>query len=699
MSFSQEGLWFLDRIQKSRSVYNVPVEIRLSGVLDVAALERSLGEIVRRHEALRTTLGEVAGAPVQVIAPFQGFTLPVLDLSALEADARAAEAERRIAAEGARRFDLAAGPLVRARLFRLEAEEHVLLVTMHHAVTDGWSVDVLYRELGALYAAFTEGRESPLAPLPVQFADYAAWERAVAESSRDRELAWWRAKLAGAPALLELPTDRPRPAVLTYRGARESVRFSAETAARIEALGRAGGASLYMVLLGAFQVLLGRYAGVDDVVVGSPIAGRTRRELHDLIGFFTRTLVLRTDLSGDPAFREVLRRVREVTLEAYEHQATPFDAVVQTLAPGRALSHAPVFQVMMVLQTGGPGPELPGLRATGRENHPQAAKLDLTLSFIRQADGVQADLEYSTDLFDRPTIVRMLAHLERLLEQACAHPDLPISRFELLGEEERETVVAGWNATAAPFPSDLCIHQRFEARVAETPEATALTFEGGSLTYAALNERANRLAHHLRARGIAADARVGVMMERGAEMVVSLLAILKAGAAYVPLDPGYPADRLAYMLADSAVSLVLTQEALRASVPPRDGVQVLAVDAAAELLAAQPGTNPACAAGPDSLAYVIYTSGSTGRPKGVMNPHRGVVNRLAWMQAEFGLGAGDVVLQKTPFSFDVSVWEFFWPLQEGARLVMARPGGHRDVAYLEETIEREGVTTLHFVPS
>jgi amino acid adenylation domain-containing protein len=700
-SFAQERLWFIDRLEPGSAVYNIPVAWRLVGALDVAALERSLGEIVRRHEALRTVFAEEDGSPVQVIAPFVGFVLPVEDWSGLSDEGRE-EAVRRHAGEEARRaFDLSAGPLFRASLLRLGAEDHVLLLSVHHIVSDGWSLGVLYRELSALYAAYHEGRESPLSELPVQYADYAVWQREqLAGEALDQQLGYWRERLADAPALLELPTDHPRPAVPTFRGAQEQVELPLELLERLQALGRSEGATLYMTLLATFQVLLSKYGGSDDIVVGSLGAGRTRREVEDTIGFFVNTLVFRTDLSGDPGFREVLRRAREATLGAYEHQEVPFERLVAELQPERSLSHTPLFQVMFALQNAVErGVALPGLEVSEAGAELESAKFDLFLTARATPQGLRVGLNYSTDLFERGTIARMLGHLERVLEQVAADADVRLSRLELLGEAERALVMEEWNRTAAEVPVDRCIHELVETQAARTPGAVAVVYEGEALSYAELNARANRLAHHLRGRGVGPEVRVGVLMERGLEMVVSLLAVMKAGGAYVPLDPGLPPERLAYMLDDGAVPLVLVQDALRGAVPAREGVEVLAVDALAERLAEEPAENPAVGAGPDSLAYVIYTSGSTGRPKGVMNAHRGVVNRLVWMQAQLGIGADDVVLQKTPFSFDVSVWEFFWPLQQGATLVMARPDGHRDPQYLREVIEGEGVTTLHFVPS
>ncbi|WP_420124961.1 amino acid adenylation domain-containing protein, partial [Longimicrobium sp.] len=700
LSFAQERLWFIDRLERGSAVYNIPVARRLKGALDGPALERALGEIVRRHEALRTVFAELDGSPVQVIAPFGGFALAVEDLSALDEADREAAVRRRAGEEARRAFDLSAGPLFRAALLRLGAEEHVLLLTMHHIVSDGWSMGVLFRELWALYAAFAEGRESPLAELAVQYADYAVWQREqLAGETLDRQLAYWRERLAGAPALLELPTDHPRPPVQTYRGATVPVALSSDLLERLQRLGRSEGATLYMTLLGAFQVLLSKYAGSEDVVVGSPIAGRTRGEVEALIGFFVNTLVLRTDLGGDPSFRQVLGRVREATLGAYAHQELPFEKLVAELQPERSLSHSPLFQVLFALQNAeGGASTLHGLEVSGAGTAREVAQFDLSLTLWTTGQGLRGALDYSTDLFERATVERMLGHLERVLEQVAADADVRLSRLELVGEAERARVLDEWNRTEAEVPAGQCIHQLIEAQAARTPDAVAVIAEEASLTCAQLNARANQLAHHLARRGVGPETRVGLCLERGVEMVVSILAVLKAGGAYVPLDPGYPPERLAYMLEDSGVAVLLTQSRLRGILPASD-VPTLDVDAAWNSIAAESAENPAPAVTPSNLAYVIYTSGSTGRPKGVMNAHRGVVNRLWWMQAEYGIGADDVVLQKTPFSFDVSVWEFFWPLQQGATLVMARPDGHRDPLYLQDVIERRGVTTLHFVPS
>ncbi|HEY0019293.1 MAG TPA: amino acid adenylation domain-containing protein, partial [Longimicrobium sp.] len=696
LSFAQERLWFLDRMEGGSATYNLPLALRLGGALDAAALRRALGEVVRRHESLRTTFHEVDGAAAQAVAPFAGFALPVEDLSALDDAAREAVVRRRAAEDAARPFDLSAGPVFRASLLRLADDDHVLLLCMHHIVSDGWSIGVLLRELSALYAAFRDGREPALGALPVQYAEFAAWQRQQLRGrALDRQLAYWTRQLAGAPALLELPTDRPRPAVQTYRGAQEPVRLSAALLQRLEALGRREGATLYMVLLGAFQVLLGKYAGSEDVVVGSPIAGRTRREVEELIGLFANTLVLRTDLSGDPGFREVLRRVREATLGAYEHQEVPFERLVAELQPERSLSYSPLFQVMFLLQNADDaGVELPGLRTSIMDTDTESAKYDLTLSLETDASGFRGVLGYSTELFDRATVRRMLGHLERVLEQVSADADVPLSALELLGDAERAAVLGEWNRTAAPYPADACLHQLFEAQAARTPDATALVHEDASLTYAQLNERANRLAHHLVRRGVRPEVRVGICLERGLEMVVSILAVLKAGGTYVGLDPAYPADRLAFMLADSDVAVLLTQDELRGVLPERDGVQVIRLDAARDAISIEPAENPVSGASPRNLAYLIYTSGSTGVPKGVAIEHRNAAALLGWAWSVYSADELDGVLASTSICFDLSIYELFVPLSRGGRVVIVD-----NALALPASAAREQVRLINTVPS
>ncbi|HYH79590.1 MAG TPA: amino acid adenylation domain-containing protein, partial [Longimicrobium sp.] len=697
LSFAQERLWFLDRLQPGSALYNVPDALRLSGALDVDALERALGEIVRRHEALRTVFRELDGGPVQVIAPFEGFSLPVEDLSTLDATSRAAIAKRRVDAEAVFPFDLSAGPLFRARLIRLGDEEHLLLLSMHHTVSDGWSSGLLRHELSVLYTAFCDGRPSPLADLPVQYADYVVWQRGQLRGEvLERQLAYWRERLAGAPTLLELPTDRPRPAVQTYRGAGEAFELSAELSARLEALARAEGATLYMVLLGAYQALLARYSRGDDVVVGSPAAGRTRGEVEELIGFFVHTLVLRTSLSGDPSFRDVLARVREATLGAYEHQDVPFENLVEALQPERSLGHNPLFQAFFALpDVPGADPSLPGLTVGDVAADIPTSKFDLSLFFTQSPGGLRGYIEYATDLFDAATVRRFAAHLEVLLEAVAADPARPLSSLPIVTRDERETIVRTWAGAGAAFPVTGGLHQRFEACAAARPDAVAVTCDGEALKYGELNARANRLARRLRALGVRPESRVGLCAERSLELVVGVLAIVKAGAAYVPLDPAYPADRLAYMAEDSGIRVLLAQSALRDRVSV-DGIEVVALeDVPADELPEDLGI-PVSA---DNLAYVIYTSGSTGRPKGVGVTQGNVLRLFDSTQSSFGFGAADVWTLFHSYAFDFSVWEIWGALLHGGRLVVVPWTVSRDPAAFRELLRSERVTVLNQTPS
>ncbi|HSU14835.1 amino acid adenylation domain-containing protein, partial [Longimicrobium sp.] len=696
LSFAQERLWFLDRLQPESAFYNIPLGVRLRGELDAAALERALGEVVRRHEALRTVFREEDGAPVQVILPFAGFALAVEDLGT----GGEAEMRRRAEEEAVRPFDLAAGPLFRARLLRLDQEEHVLLLCLHHAVSDGWSMGVLFRELSALYEAFRDGREPPLPELAVQYADYAAWEREqLRGEALERQLSWWSGRLAGAPALLELPTDHPRPAVQTYRGANERTAYPGELLERLEALGRREGATLYMVLLGAFQVLLSKYAGTGDVLVGSPIAGRTRAEVQGVIGLFVNTLVLRTDLGGDPGFREVLRRVRETALGAYEHQELPFEKLVAELRPERSLSHSPLFQVAFALEEAGLSPAgLAGLRGEIVHADAGTTKFDLSLVVAAGHGGLRAMLAYATDLFERATIRRMLGHLERVLEQVAEDPGRRLSEIALLTDAERRAVVEEWSGGGGAY-DPRPVHRLVAEQAARTPEAHALSCGGRTMSYRELDAASSRLAHHLAARGAGPEAVVALVAERAPETVVAILAILKAGAAYLPLDPEYPEDRLRYMLADSGARLLVTAGALPESLGGDGLPPVVDLRADAGAIAARPETAPRVCADPDILAYVIYTSGSTGRPKGVAVPHRGIGSEAWWNRSRCGLRAGDRVLQFASFSFDAAVHELFGALLAGATLVLATREALVPGDALRETVRRERITYATFPPS
>ena len=696
VSFAQERLWFLERLQQGGTVYNVPARLPLRGAIDEGALERAVGEIVRRHEALRTTFRETNGVPVQVIAPFAGFALPVEDLAGLDPAARDAELARQLADDAARPFDLVAGPPFRARLLRLGPDERVLLLCMHHIVSDGWSLGVLFAELTALYEAYRDGRAPPLPDLPVQYADYAAWQREQWRGeTAARQLAYWTRQLAGAPEVLELPHDRPRPAVPSFRGGSVALRVSARTLDGLRELARAEGATLFMVLLAGFQVLLTKYSGCDDVVVGTPVAGRTERELEELIGMFVNVLVLRTDTSGDPRFRALLGRVREGVLAAYEHQEVPFERLVAELQPERSLSHSPLFQVSFSLDnTDRAGTGGAGLPAQQGGTQIGLTKFDLSLSMGVRGEDLVGALEYSTDLFDRGTIERMAEHLGRVLEQVAADPDRRLSRLQMMGGAEMARVVEEW-ARAGDVPVSDALHHRFEARAASRPGAVAVKCGGESLTYAALNARANRLARHLRGLGVGPESRVGLCAERSLDLVVGVLAILKAGAAYVPLDPAYPADRLAFMAEDSGMRVLLAADALRGLVQA-DGVEVVSLE---DVPLDAPADDLDISVHASNLAYVIYTSGSTGRPKGVGVTHGNVLRLFDGTRERFAFGGRDVWTLFHSYAFDFSVWEMWGALLHGGRLVVVPFEVSRDPAAFHDLLRREEVTVLNQTPS
>ncbi|HET7460810.1 MAG TPA: amino acid adenylation domain-containing protein [Longimicrobium sp.] len=700
LSFGQERLWFVHRLEPESRAYHHALALRIEGRLDGAALERALGGVVRRHEALRTVFAESDGVPVQVITPCDGFVLPVEDLSPLLAEGAEAAARRRLADEARRPFDLAAGPVFRALLLRIAADDHLLVLLTHHIATDGWSTGIVLRELWTLYEAYAAGEQAALPGLPVQYADYAAWQRGEAVGrALDAQLAWWRERLAGAPALLELPTDRPRPALRTDRGAYHSVDLPAELVERLQALGRREGATLYMVLLGAFQLLLARYSGSDDVVVGSPVAGRGRGEVEGVVGFFANSLVMRTRLHGDPPFRELLARVREGALGAYEHQDLPFERLVAELRPERSLSHAPLFQAVFSLQTAAAGDAAapPGLRVAATLPEGHTVRVDLTLHLGVLPGGVRGMLEYSTDLFDAPTVRRMAGHLGRVLEQVASDAEVRLSRIRLVGDDERRQLVEGWNRTERPYPRDLCIHERFRQQVRRAPDAPALVWDGLELTYAELDARANRLAHHLARHGVRPEARVGVLLERGPELVVTLLAVLEAGGAYLPLDPAYPPARLALMLADGGARVLVTRSELVSGLALElgaDGVAVVALDADAEAIAREPAEPPVTAVAPGNLAYVVYTSGSTGTPKGVMVGHREVVQLV--VETDYvALGPGDRVAQASSASFDALTFEAWGALLNGATLVGIGRDAVLSPAAFRDALREHGVTTLY----
>ncbi|NPD29818.1 non-ribosomal peptide synthetase, partial [Corallococcus exiguus] len=672
LSFAQQRLWFIDQMEPGTALYNLPVAVRLVGSLDVAALERALNEVVRRHEALRTTFEERGGQAIQVIQPTLSLELGREDLRSVDEARRESEARRQVEQEMLRPFDLGRGPLIRTRLFTLGERESVLVVTMHHIVSDGWSLGVMIREVGALYAAFSSGQPSPLPELPVQYARYASWQRGRLQGEvLARQVDYWKRKLAGAPPVLELPTDRPRPPERGIAGAKYAFTLSRSLTGALKALAQREGASLYMVLLAGWQVLMARYSGQQDISVGSPIAGRMRAELEGLIGFFVNTLVLRADVDGALSFRQLLAQVRETVLDAYEHQEVPFEKLVEVLQPERSRSHTPLFQTMLALQNMPMGElRLPDVVLQPVNVESPIAQFDLSVSFMEQPQGLSGTMEYSTELFDAGTVQRMVTHLLTLLEGAVARPDTRVARLPLLTGPERREMLVEWNATRAPFPES-CLHALFEAQVRRAPEAVAAVFEGTQLTYAQLDAHANQLAHALRRRGVGPEVRVALSVERSLDIVMGLLGILKAGGAWVPVDPLLPRERLAFMLEDSAAQVLVTQQPLLARFPEALHARALCLDTERESLARESTDAPVTGVTPANMAYLLYTSGSTGTPKGTAVEHRGVANLVTHEAVAYGIGPGSRVLQFASLSFDLSVEEIFTTLCNGATLVLA----------------------------
>ncbi|MCL2714513.1 MAG: amino acid adenylation domain-containing protein [Alphaproteobacteria bacterium] len=701
LSFAQARLWFLAQFEGASAAYHMPGGLRLKGALDHGALVQALNRIVARHEALRTTFAVQDGEPVQRVAPSDsGFAVRMQDLEGV-ADAEAALA--RLATEEAKQaFDLERGPLIRGRLLRMAEHDHVLLVTMHHIVSDGWSMAVLTRELSALYAACVRGEEDPLPPLVVQYADYAIWQRRfLAGEVLQRQAAWWKEALAGAPVLLTLPLDHERPPEPDYAGASVGVRLGAELSRGLKDLSLRAGMTLHMTLSAGFALLLARLSGQDEVVIGSPVANRQRAEIADLIGFFVNTVALRIDTSGSPTLRQLLARAKAVSLAAQENQDLPFEQVVEIVQPPRRTSHTPVFQAMFAWQNT-PGTELslPGLCVRSMEGPGGTAQFDLTLSLAQTGDEITGHLTYATALFDRETVTRWLAFLLRLLEAMVADDTQIADRVDLLGAEERRRIVEDWNDTAAVWPEDSCLHELFEAQVSHAPDAVAVVVPGGDLSYGELNARANRLAHYLRAGGVGPDERVAISVERGVAMVVAMLAVLKAGGAYVPLDPSYPQARLFHMLADCGPVALLSDAAGRAALAgQRIDIPVIAIDDDAPW-AQESACNPKRASGltPRHLAYVIYTSGSTGTPKGAMVEHRGLSNMATAQNRLFRVMPGSRLFQFSSFSFDSCASETFTTLCAGGTLCIPPPGVLAGAA-LAEVVVRWNVSHLVLTPA
>jgi amino acid adenylation domain-containing protein len=673
----------------------MPAAVRLSGSLETNVLRRALKEIVGRHESLRTSFPAASGQPRQEIAAALELELEIHDLSRQPEPEREAEALRLATQEARHPFDLAQGPLFRASLLRLAEDEHLLLFTMHHIISDGWSMSVLVREVGQLYRAFIEDSPSPLAELPVQYADFAVWQREwLTGEVLERHLSYWKKQLGGDLPVLNLLTDKPRPQVQTFNGASQSLHLPARLLDSLNLLCKREGATLFMVLLASFKTLLTRYTGQTDIVVGSPIANRNRVEVEQLIGFFVNTLVLRTELAGNPSFREIVRRVRAVTLEAYAHQDMPFEQLVEQMQPERSMSRNPLFQVMFQMEnTPKEALPLPGLRLSSVEVEHVTSQFDLSLDVMEREDGLFVVAEYSTDLFDGETIGGLLRHWEVLLKGIVENPESRISELPLLSESERERLLLQQNQTAKQYPEAASTHALFEAQAARTPVAVAVISEDERLSYAELNERANRLAHYLRASGVGTETLVGVLLERSAETIVALLAILKAGGAFVPLDPAYPPNRLAFILEDTQLPLVITGQKLKTKLPAFRG-QVVCPDESREFVEQQSAANPCAPVTAQNLAYVIYTSGSTGQPKGVSISHASLVNHSFAVAESYRLGAQDRILQFANLSFDVAVEEIIPTLLNGAAVVSRRER-ILESARLLALIEQEQLTLLN----
>ncbi len=702
LSFSQRRLWVLDRLLPGNPFYNLPHGLQVTGRIDIPLLEQSIDEIIRRHESLRTVFGMENEEPVQVILPGLHIKLETMDLGGLSPEEQEEKTALLTAREAARPFDLEKGPLVRALLVHRGENRHALLFNMHHIVFDGWSIGIFIRELAVIYHALSTGTSSPPPEPPIQYADFALWQRERMQGELlETQMAYWRNLLSGNLPILELPTDRQRPAVPQYRGSYLTFQVPGDLAQRLNQLNQREQCSMFMTLLAAFNLLLHRYSGRQDILVGSPISNRNRAELEPIIGFFANTTVFRTNLEGNPTFRQLLARVRETATGAYDHQDVPFEKLVEAFQPDRYMSHTPLFQVMFNYSAAREktGLDTGNLSFSRLPVHNRTSKFDLWLNLAPRAgeEGLGGGIEYNTDIFEEETIQRLADHFLTLLQGIVEDPGESIGRFPLMDETEYTRVLEEWNQTDEPY--DLkCLHHHFEEQAAKTPHAIAATGpNGNTLTYEDLNRAVHQTAALLKTRGVGPGTITGIMALRSLEMITAMPAIQKAGGAYLPIDPEYPRERIEYILRDSATPVLITT-------PGVPNPEETLTGWSGQHIHLDLQTLPERKIGDrqeniHTPAYVIYTSGSTGRPKGVIVEHAGISNRLLWMQQTFNLTSEDRILQKTPYTFDVSVWEFFWPLITGARLVFARPGGHKENAYLADTIIKNHITTIHFVPS
>lgn len=705
LSFAQQRLWLIDQIERSSTQYHLPIALRLRGELDRSALQRSFDVLLDRHEMLRTVFVVEDGQPLQRVSPPQALAITEYDLGHLPVLEREQRVHSIRGEEARLPFDLSTGPMLRVRLIDLSdpngSPEHVLLVTQHHIASDGWSINIFVREFCELYGAFRVGAPSPLAPLPGTYATFSTWQRQRLAGSGPSE-AYWMKQLEGATGLHDLPLDRPRPAVQSFEGARLYSQLDGATFAGIKTIARAHRCTLFMVLQAAFNTLVHRRSGRDDIVLGVPVAGRTHEHLEPLVGMFVNTLLLRSRVRPGLRFSDYLQQVRQTALEAYEHQEVPFDLLVDLIKPERSRSHGPLFQLMLSLQEGGsPSIDLPGLEVERLPGEGAHVKCDLELEAIDQGDHLGLRWTYATALFDAATLQRMNGELLCLLRGIVADPDTALAQLPMLPPEE-VAMLADWNQTTVPFPHTDTLIGLFEATVGRSPHLPALVFDDQRWTYQQLDTCASRLARRLRdEHGALPGARIGLCVPRSPDMVVALLAILKAGSAYVALDPEQPVERMAHMLADSAASIVLVAGGHAAGQFANAAARVVDIDgvAAPPVALADPGVDFPSQTSAGDTAYIIYTSGSTGAPKGTVNLHRGPCNRIRALQHQFPLSAADRVMHKTPLGFDVSVWELFWPLSVGATVVLVASQGHKDPLYLARVVAAQRVTVIHFVPS
>ncbi|MCW8997962.1 MAG: condensation domain-containing protein, partial [Kangiellaceae bacterium] len=707
LSYSQEWFWFMNQLDPESSGYNSLAAVTLSGDFNSELLEQALNIIIERHEILRTVFPSENGVAQQVVLDQLKISLDLYDLSGVESrQVRDTEARDLCQKESHHIFDLESGPLLRAIVIRLSQDEHIFLINMHHIISDAWSIGIMQKEYSYILDCLSQSKPPRLPPLAIQYADYSIWQRDWLEHGGvlEQQLSYWQQKLEGVPETLDMPADFPRPAEPSMSGATHSFLIDSKLTHQLKTLADQNGCTLYMVCLAILKVLLHRYSGQEDICVGSIVANRRHDETQTLIGVFINTLALRSSIQSDDTFIDVLKKVQDTCFEAYENQDTPFEKVVDLVQPQRNKAVNPLYQIMMMLHN------TPLELGENVQHYPldsEVSNLDQIIELRESAEGLNGSIEYSTELYRTETIERMFEHFIKLCSEVVSQPNMQVSQFDFLSKIERQQLTVDFNDTLADYPKEKCIHEFFIEQVQATPQNIAATFEGDQLTYLQLYERSKALALYLQSKQITPDSPVGLFMERSLDMLVAIMGILQAGAAYVPLDPEYPDERLSYMLSDCGAQIVLTQKKLQSKLkqiqPIKDGLVVMDIqsdsiaDVGTKLM--EDGVEIDSKVDQSNLAYIIYTSGSTGQPKGVMVEHSALVNRIDWMQKQYPLCQNDVVLQKTPYSFDVSVWEFVWPMMCGASIVFAKPSGHKDVDYLVQLINATKVSTLHFVPS